>query len=162
MIGSCFWGPQDDRAAGRPAPSTGPPRCSRPTPAAQVRPRARNKGKYPAHRTRLSSGKLEGEQGRLAHSEKAPGREVPPAASGHAGVMDLGRVGYAAMRPVAGDTLTVTGPPAGGLWAWAGDNPRWVRIFPVCRARHRQVDDFGLLMNAMRSEGWKGWPGTTG
>jgi hypothetical protein len=34
---------------------------------------------------------------------------------------------------------------AGGLWAGAGHNPRCIRIFPVCRARHRQVDDLGLF-----------------
>jgi len=43
----------------------------------------------------------------------------------------------------------------GRLWAATGQRPRCVRIFPVCRlpvrvrtqtgARHRQVDDFGLI-----------------
>jgi len=37
------------------------------------------------------------------------------------------------------------GYPAGGLCACAGQSPRWVRIFPVCRARHRQVDAPWLL-----------------
>ena len=94
----------------------------------------------------------------MAHIEEAPGRGVPPAAPGHAGVMELGRVGYAAMRPVAGDTAT--GPPADGLWTWVGHNPSWVRIFPVCRARHRQVDDFGLL-DERDDPHWSGTPGTT-
>ena len=32
------------------------------------------------------------------------------------------------------------GYPAGGLCVGAGHRARWRRIFPVCRARHRQVD----------------------
>ena len=50
---------------------------------------------------------------------------------------------YAAIRPVAGNV--VPGTPAGGLWAGGGLTPRCVRIFPVCRARHRQVDHLALL-----------------
>ena len=34
---------------------------------------------------------------------------------------------------------------SGGMWAGAGQSPRWVRIFPVCSARRRQVDHPGLL-----------------
>jgi hypothetical protein len=33
------------------------------------------------------------------------------------------------------------GYPAGGLWVVAGHKARWRRIFPVCRARHRLVDE---------------------
>jgi len=33
----------------------------------------------------------------------------------------------------------------GGLWVVAGHKARWQRIFPVCRARHGQVDHCGLL-----------------
>ena len=45
------------------------------------------------------------------------------------------------------------GYPAGGLCACAGQSPRWVRIFPVCRGRHRQVDDLGLLDDGALRDG---------
>ena len=89
MIGVCFSGPCDDPGLGRPAPPAGPGALPRAAPAVQVRPRPRDEGEYPAHRTRLSKGKMGGDQGLLAHSEEAPGRGVPPAATGHAGIMQL-------------------------------------------------------------------------
>jgi len=78
-----------------------------------------------------------GEAGRTTPFKGSRG--APESAKSPSGVA---LVGYAATTPCRENG---NGYPAGGLWAWAGQSPRWVRIFPVCRARHRQVDAPWLL-----------------
>ena len=67
-----------------------------------------------------------------------------------------GRGGHAELRSSRGRAVPVRAPDearvesgsaaaaSGGPCAHAGQSPRWVRIFPVCR-RHRQVDDLRLF-----------------
>ena len=157
VIGICFSGPRADRAAGRPTPPAGPGALPRAAPAVQFRPRPRNEGKYLANRTRLPRGNSGGDQGLLCASRRPLADGGPARGARPPEAMGLWRVDYAAMRPVAGDMAT--GTPAGGLWAWAGQSPRLVRIFPVCRARHRQVDDLGLLDEGDDPH-WSCTPGT--
>jgi hypothetical protein len=141
VIGICFCGPRDDQAAGRAAPPgtpaaapLGSPRSGRSIRQAGGDCQAQNGGANPERRG------------------PAPGRTGSSVPTIWALVARAGSdTAYAARATHCREFGN--GYPAGGLWAAAGPfdqlraehRARWRRIFPACRAWHRQVDHCGLL-----------------
>ena len=74
VIGTCSWGPRDDRAAGRLRTPASPDALPQGRPSRPGEAAPSECGEYRANRTRLSTGNHGVDQGLVARMEYAPGR----------------------------------------------------------------------------------------
>jgi hypothetical protein len=132
------------KAPNRREPSSGGPGASSQTPVQTRNPVAAGRGGERGGQTWTEHGTGARLDARLLSEPEGAPRKVPSLPpEWHCSPM--------LRRPVAEKTATGT-PPGGRARARArapclpsAQAGRWVRIFPVCRGRHRQVNDLGPL-----------------